>query len=182
MESPRLVRVELLVGGMTCAACAAKVENKLNALENVSATVNYATEKATVTAPVSVPVRRFVEEIQRAGYAAEVAAADTGQADAGGGRPLPHPAGFTALLGLGARGVVDGHAVIVGREKLFRDRGLDISAELAAPGAAWERAGHTVVLAGWDGQVRGAIAVADTGDNPPGDGSQPEEQAASCLE
>jgi Cu+-exporting ATPase len=84
-ESPRLVRIELLVGGMTCAACAAKVESKLNAIENVSATVNYATEKATVTVPASVPAHRLVEEVQRAGYAAEVAAADAGQADAGGG-------------------------------------------------------------------------------------------------
>jgi cation transport ATPase len=49
---------------MTCAACAAKVESKLNAIENVFATVNYATEKATVTAPMSVPLQRLVEEIQ----------------------------------------------------------------------------------------------------------------------
>ena len=63
-ESTRLLRVELLVGGMTCAACAAKVESKLNAIENVFATVNYATEKATVTAPMSVPLQRLVEEIQ----------------------------------------------------------------------------------------------------------------------
>jgi cation transport ATPase len=59
---------------MTCAACAAKVEGRLNAIENVSATVNIATEKATVTAPSSVPVRRLVEEIERADYGTEVAA------------------------------------------------------------------------------------------------------------
>ena len=45
---------------------------------------------------------------------------------------------------------------------MFRDGGLDIPAELAARCVAWERAGRTVVLAGWDGQARGAIAVADT--------------------
>jgi cation transport ATPase len=75
---------------------------------------------------------------------------------------LPHADGFTALPGLGARGAVDGHDVIVGREKLLRDRGLDIPAGLAAQCVAWERAGRTVVLAGWDGQARGAVAVADT--------------------
>ena len=75
--------------------------------------------------------------------------------------PLPHADGFTALPGLGARGAVDGHDVIVGREKLLRDRGLDIPAGLAAQCEAWERAGRTVVLAGWDGQARGAVAVAD---------------------
>jgi cation-transporting P-type ATPase A/B/Cu+-exporting ATPase len=75
---------------------------------------------------------------------------------------LPHADGFTALPGLGARGAVDGHDVIVGREKLLRDRGLDLPAGLAAQCVAWERAGRTVVLAGWDGQARGAVAVADT--------------------
>ena len=75
---------------------------------------------------------------------------------------LPHADGFTALPGLGARGAVDGHDVIVGREKLLRDCGLDIPAGLAAQCVAWERAGCTVVLAGWDGQARGAVAVADT--------------------
>jgi Cu+-exporting ATPase len=83
--SSALVRVELLVHGMTCAACAAKVEGRLNAIENVSATVNIATEKATVTAPPSVPVRQLVEEIERAGYGAEVAGTSGGPANPGGG-------------------------------------------------------------------------------------------------
>ena len=76
--------------------------------------------------------------------------------------PLPQADGFTALPGLGARGVVDGRDVIVGREKLLRDRGLGIPNELEVQGAAWERAGRTVVLAGWGGRARGAVAVADT--------------------
>jgi P-type Cu+ transporter len=75
---------------------------------------------------------------------------------------LPHADGFTALPGLGARGAVDGHEVIVGREKLLRDSGLDIPAALTAQCEEWERAGRTVVLAGWDGQARGSVAVADT--------------------
>jgi cation transport ATPase len=83
-ELAGLARVEFLVQGMTCAACAAKVESRLNAIENVSATVNIATEKATVTAPLSVPIGRLVEEIERAGYGAEMAAASDGPAKAGG--------------------------------------------------------------------------------------------------
>src|SRR5215470_4981781 len=83
-EPSGLVRVELLVQGMTCAAFAAKVENKLNAIENVAATVNFATEKATVTAPSSVSVRLLVEEIERAGYGAEVAARRDEPVEAGG--------------------------------------------------------------------------------------------------
>ena len=43
--------VELAIGGMTCASCANRIERKLNRLDGVTATVNYATEKATVTHP-----------------------------------------------------------------------------------------------------------------------------------
>jgi P-type Cu+ transporter len=70
--------------------------------------------------------------------------------------------GFRALPGLGARAVVDGVEVVVGRERLLRDRGLDIPPELGDRRAAWERAGCTVVLVGWGGRARGAVAVADT--------------------
>jgi P-type Cu+ transporter len=83
-EPSGLARVELWVQGMTCAACAAKVENKLNAIENVTATVNFATEKATVTAPSPVSVRLLVEEIERAGYGAEVATRRDEPVEAGG--------------------------------------------------------------------------------------------------
>jgi len=76
--------------------------------------------------------------------------------------PLPAAGAFQVLPGLGARGVVDGAEVIGGREKLFSDRGITIPCELASRCAQWEQAGRTVVLAAWDGQARGAIAVADT--------------------
>ena len=76
--------VELSVRGMTCAACAARVEKKLNAMDNVSATVNFATGKARVTAPASVPVARLIEAVEQAGYGAELAAACGGRGRAGG--------------------------------------------------------------------------------------------------
>ena len=75
---------------------------------------------------------------------------------------LPQADGFTALPGLGVRGVIDGAEVIAGRNKLLRDRGFAVPEDLAAHCVAWENAGRTVVLAGWDGQARGAVAVADT--------------------
>src|SRR5215469_6460223 len=62
-SAPR--EVDLSVRGMTCAACAARVESKLNAIDSVSATVNFATERATVTAPVSVPVHRLIEVVEQ---------------------------------------------------------------------------------------------------------------------
>jgi len=80
------------------------------------------------------------------------------QAEAGA---LPQAGGFRALQGLGASGIVEGVEVTVGREKLFRDLGMTIPGDLVRHCAQWEQAGRTVVLAGWDGQARGAVAVAD---------------------
>ncbi len=75
---------------------------------------------------------------------------------------LPRAGGFESLPGLGARGMVDAEEVIVGREKLLRDRDITIPEDLAGQCAKWEREGRTVVLAGWSGRARGAVAVADT--------------------
>ena len=75
--------------------------------------------------------------------------------------PLPAVEDFQALPGLGARAVADGRQVIVGREKLLRDHGIDIPPGLAGQWGAWEQDGQTAVLVGWDGQLRGAFAVAD---------------------
>jgi P-type Cu+ transporter len=75
---------------------------------------------------------------------------------------LPQPDDFAALPGLGARGTVDGAVVTVGRAKLFAGAGFVIPAALSAQAAEWEQAGWTTVLAGWDGQARGVLAVADT--------------------
>ena len=62
--------IELTIGGMTCAACAARVEKKLNALAGVSATVNLATERASVLAPPEVAVEDLIAVVQRTGYRA----------------------------------------------------------------------------------------------------------------
>ncbi|MBB5855994.1 Cu+-exporting ATPase [Amycolatopsis umgeniensis] len=64
-------RVELAIGGMTCASCAARVERKLNKVDGVSATVNYATEKAQVDFPAAVSVDDLVGVVESAGYTAE---------------------------------------------------------------------------------------------------------------
>ncbi len=64
-------RVELAIGGMTCASCAARVERKLNKVDGVSATVNYATEKAQVDFPTAVSVEDLVGVVESAGYTAQ---------------------------------------------------------------------------------------------------------------
>ncbi|MEU8753798.1 heavy metal translocating P-type ATPase [Streptomyces chartreusis] len=63
--------VELLIGGMTCASCAARVEKKLNRMDGVTATVNYATEKAKVSYPAGIEVADLVAVVEKTGYTAE---------------------------------------------------------------------------------------------------------------
>ncbi|MGW4892357.1 heavy metal translocating P-type ATPase, partial [Kitasatospora sp. NPDC004240] len=65
-------RVELSIGGMTCASCAARIEKKLNRMDGVEATVNYATEKARVDFAPSVTVADLITTVENAGYTAEL--------------------------------------------------------------------------------------------------------------
>ncbi len=70
-HSPSAERsIELSIGGMTCAACAARVERKLNKLDGVRASVNYATEKASVQASSGVALAELITEVEHAGYRA----------------------------------------------------------------------------------------------------------------
>ncbi|MEU9604964.1 heavy metal translocating P-type ATPase [Streptomyces sp. NPDC048057] len=62
--------VELAIGGMTCASCAARIEKKLNRMEGVEATVNYATEKAKVTFSEGVDVKDLIGTVEATGYTA----------------------------------------------------------------------------------------------------------------
>ncbi|MFF5309476.1 heavy metal translocating P-type ATPase [Streptomyces massasporeus] len=70
-SEPALAEVELLIGGMTCASCAARVEKKLNRMDGVSATVNYATEKARITCPEGTEVADLIATVVKTGYTAE---------------------------------------------------------------------------------------------------------------
>jgi P-type Cu+ transporter len=82
-----------------------------------------------------------------------------GQAIAAAVPELPAVRDFGNAAGLGVHGVVEGHAVVVGRERFL---GMAIPAELATAKAEAEAQGRTAVLAGWDGVVRGLLLVADT--------------------
>ncbi|MFE6483404.1 heavy metal translocating P-type ATPase [Streptomyces sp. NPDC057757] len=63
--------IELSIGGMTCASCAARVEKKLNRMDGVTATVNYATQKAKVSYPREVVVADLIATVEKTGYTAE---------------------------------------------------------------------------------------------------------------
>lgn len=62
--------IELEIGGMTCASCAMRIEKKLNKLEGVTASVNYATEKARVHAPEGLDPQSLIDEVEKTGYTA----------------------------------------------------------------------------------------------------------------
>ncbi|MET0143333.1 MAG: heavy metal translocating P-type ATPase [Ilumatobacteraceae bacterium] len=62
--------VDLVIGGMTCASCAARIEKRLNKLDGVTATVNYATEHAMVHVPAGVAVSDLIAQVEAAGYSA----------------------------------------------------------------------------------------------------------------
>ncbi|WP_369372436.1 heavy metal translocating P-type ATPase [Promicromonospora sp. Populi] len=74
---------------------------------------------------------------------------------------LPTPESFQSILGTGVQGIVDGHAVVVGRESLLADWSQHLSADLAEAKVQAEVEGRTVVAVGWDGQARGLLVVAD---------------------
>ncbi|WP_433532906.1 heavy metal translocating P-type ATPase [Micromonospora sp. CA-263727] len=82
-------------------------------------------------------------------------------AGAAGAGPLPPVTGFANVEGLGVTGVIEGRELVVGRARLLRARGLEISAEAEQAAGQAESAGRTAVLAGWNGHVRGVLAVAD---------------------
>ncbi|MBC6460323.1 copper-translocating P-type ATPase [Actinomadura sp. HBU206391] len=65
-------QIELAIGGMTCASCAARIERRLNKIEGVTATVNYATEKAKVRFPGNVDPGDLIASVEKAGYTAEL--------------------------------------------------------------------------------------------------------------
>uniref|UniRef100_UPI000670D876 heavy metal translocating P-type ATPase n=1 Tax=Kitasatospora sp. MY 5-36 TaxID=1678027 RepID=UPI000670D876 len=65
-------RVELSIGGMTCASCAARLEKKLNRMDGVKATVNFATERARVDFGPGTTVEDLIATVERTGYTAEL--------------------------------------------------------------------------------------------------------------
>ncbi|HEX4692523.1 MAG TPA: heavy metal translocating P-type ATPase, partial [Solirubrobacteraceae bacterium] len=75
---------------------------------------------------------------------------------------LPAPDGFINRAGLGVEGIVDGHALIVGRPALLADWSLHLAPELEAARTAAEARGQTAIAAGWDGRATAVFVVADT--------------------
>ncbi|MFH8477415.1 heavy metal translocating P-type ATPase [Streptomyces sp. NPDC018055] len=85
----------------------------------------------------------------------------TGAVDRLDGATLPTPEDFTNIPGLGVQGVVEGHAVLVGREQLLTEWEIHLPDALARAKGEAERAGRTAVTVAWDGEARAVLEVAD---------------------
>lgn len=83
---------ELEIGGMTCSSCAMRIEKKLNKLDGIEASVNYATEKARVTAPAGYDPALLIAEVEKTGYTAVLPAPKAAEQAVGGGdeEPVDH--------------------------------------------------------------------------------------------
>ncbi|WP_174188033.1 MULTISPECIES: heavy metal translocating P-type ATPase [Nocardia] len=75
---------------------------------------------------------------------------------------LPAVSDFANLEGLGVRGVVDGHTVLVGRTSLLTEHGIDLPTALQGHKQRAEALGRTAVVIAWDGVARAVLVVADT--------------------
>ena len=80
--------IELAIGGMTCASCAARIEKKLNRMDGVEATVNYATEKATVRYADDIAPADLIATVEKTGYTAVVPPPPEQAEAAAGGEPV----------------------------------------------------------------------------------------------
>jgi Cu+-exporting ATPase len=104
MSTTSVTTVELAIGGMTCASCANRIERKLGKLDGVTATVNYATEKAHVEAPHGVDPAVLIAQVEAAGYTAELPRPAVAKEDQGDGadddptRPLRNRLTTSAVL------------------------------------------------------------------------------------
>src|SRR3954470_11186072 len=93
--------VELPITGMTCASCANRVERRLNKLDGVTATVNYATEKAAVEFdPAAVAPERLGEAVEAAGYQAALPSAEPAATEEDATAPLRRRLVLSAVLAL----------------------------------------------------------------------------------
>jgi Cu+-exporting ATPase len=102
-----------------------------------------------------------VDDVRRMAAAVEAASEHPiGRAVAANLTPPP-VTGFANVEGLGARGVVDGHDVVVGRPRLLTESGLTLPGELTAELERAQAAGRTAFAVGWGGRARGVLVVSD---------------------
>ncbi|MBF0722510.1 heavy metal translocating P-type ATPase [Sanguibacter inulinus] len=124
------------------------------------------TGKMTLVDVVVEPGTDRAELLRLAGSLEDASEHPIAQAVAQGARQevgaLAVPEDFANVEGKGVQGVVDGRAVLVGRQSLLAEWSQELSPALVAAKTQAEGEGKTVVAVGWDGQARGVLVVADT--------------------
>jgi P-type Cu+ transporter len=147
--------VELVVGGMSCAACAARIEKRLNLLDGVAASVNYATERAYITATGGRDVAELMTAIEAAGYTAAIPGQDGAGELAAGSRARALGWRLAACTPLAAAVVV-----VLAMVPAAQFRGWQwVSLALALPVASW--GAWPLHQAAW-ASLRHASATMDT--------------------
>ncbi|MFI7391615.1 heavy metal translocating P-type ATPase [Streptomyces tendae] len=164
-SGPGLAEVELLIGGMTCASCAARVEKKLNRMDGVTATVNYATEKARVSYPATTRVADLIATVVKTGYTAEEPApppepsadeADTGDTSTGDGDDDPELSALRQRLLVSA--LLAAPVVLLAMVPALQfDNWQWLSLTLAAPVVVW--GGLPFHRAAWSNLRHGAATM-----------------------
>ncbi|WP_069771053.1 cation-translocating P-type ATPase [Streptomyces sp. LUP30] len=157
--------VELIVGGMTCASCAARVEKKLNRMDGVTATVNYATEKAKVSYPAGIEVADLIATVVKTGYTAEEPAPEPvrqGRADEEDGKDGADAPVDPELAGLRHRVLVSALlaapvVLLAMVPSLQFDNWQWLSLTLAAPVVVW--GGGPLHRAAWTNLRHGAATM-----------------------
>ncbi len=149
MPEPRTVssgtqQVDLAIEGMTCTSCAARIERRLNALDGVTATVNYATDQARVSSDQPIDTEQLVAEVEAAGYRARPvettsgrgpgSSADDGRSDDEGSDDEARSLGRRLVISAALSGPVVALAMI---PALQFDAWQWLSLTLAAPVAVW---------------------------------------------
>jgi P-type Cu+ transporter len=131
--------VDLTIGGMTCASCAARIQKKLNKLDGVTATVNYATEKARVRFPATVSPEDLIKVVEQTGYTAALPAppqTTAAQAPAGQAAEPDEAGALRERLVVSALLAVPVVVLAMVPAAQFRDWQW-LSLALAAPVAVW---------------------------------------------
>ncbi|MFL9656207.1 heavy metal translocating P-type ATPase [Streptomyces sp. PB17] len=164
-SGPGLAEVELLIGGMTCTSCAARVEKKLNRMDGVTATVNYATEKARVSYPATTRVADLIATVVKTGYTAEEPApppepsadeADTGDTSTGDGDDDPELSALRQRLLVSA--LLAAPVVLLAMVPALQfDNWQWLSLTLAAPVVVW--GGLPFHRAAWSNLRHGAATM-----------------------
>ncbi|HET9198411.1 MAG TPA: heavy metal translocating P-type ATPase [Solirubrobacterales bacterium] len=147
-------RVELPIEGMTCASCAGRVEKSLNRLEGVEATVNFATERATVEFDAGrVEPEQLLGAVERVGYAASLPSAEPAAGapeEADPTADLRRRTIFAAALSLPV-------LLLAMIEPLQFENWQWLSLQLATPVVLW--AGRPFHLAAWQNLRHGAVTM-----------------------